>query len=95
MLLELKHIREWYRMEGDERRSMTYSKAMAAIKAYPYPLKGVKEAQGILGVGSKIANLCGEYLKTGKITIAGPTVLLPQRSFSKMLTFRFVRENQD
>jgi DNA polymerase/3'-5' exonuclease PolX len=50
---------------------MTYSKAMAAIKSYPYPIRSVDEAKGILAVGEKIANQCGEYIKTGKIFAAG------------------------
>ena len=71
LLLELKHIREYNRLEGEERRSATYGKAMAAIKAYPYPLRSVKEAVSILGVGTKIAAQCGEYIKYGKIEAAG------------------------
>jgi DNA polymerase mu len=50
---------------------MTYSKAMAAIKSYPYPIKSAKEASAILGVGEKIASQCEEYVKTGKIAAAG------------------------
>lgn len=50
---------------------MTYSKAMAAIKSYPYPIKSAKEASAILGVGEKIASQCEEYVKMGKIAAAG------------------------
>lgn len=71
LLQELKHIRDFNRLEGDERRSATYSKGMAAIKAYPYPIKSVQEATRILGVGAKIAAQCGEFIKTGKIAAAG------------------------
>ena len=71
MLLEIKHIRDFHKMEGDERRFMTYAKAMASIKAYPYPIRSAKEAAAILGVGTKIGALCGEYAKYGKIEAAG------------------------
>lgn len=74
MLLELRWIRDYNRLEGEERRSMTYSKAMAAIKSYPYPIKSAKEASAILGVGEKIAAQCEEYVKTGKIAAAGEQV---------------------
>lgn len=70
-------------MEGDERRSMSYSKAMAAIKAYPHPIKTTKEAKAILGVGEKIANLCGEYVKTGQIASAGS--IYPKYSLTSSL----------
>ncbi|KAL7010240.1 hypothetical protein EMMF5_000260 [Cystobasidiomycetes sp. EMM_F5] len=59
-----------YVMEGEERRSATYGKAMAAIKAYPYLLRSVKEAAGILGVGTKIAAQCGEFIAYGRIEAA-------------------------
>lgn len=71
MLLELRWIREYNKLQGEERRSMTYAKAMAAIKSYPYPIKSAKEASAILGVGEKIASQCEEYVKTGKIAAAG------------------------
>lgn len=71
LLLELRYIRDFHKIEGDERRQMTYSKAMAALKAYPHRIQSVKEAQSILAVGEKIAAQCGEYLKTGKIEAAG------------------------
>lgn len=71
LLLELKWIRDFHRMASDERRSATYAKGMAAIKSYPYIVKSAKEAEGILGVGEKIASQCGEYVKTGIIQAAG------------------------
>lgn len=71
MLIELRWIRDYNKLEGEERRAMTYSKAMAALKAYPYPVKSAKEAASILGVGAKIASQCEEYLKNGKIQAAG------------------------
>ena len=71
LLMELKWIRDHHRLASDERRSATYAKAMASIKAYPYAIKNAKEAVKILGVGDKIAAQCGEYAKTGKIHAAG------------------------
>lgn len=71
LLLELRHIRDYNRLQGEERRSMTYGKAMAAIKAYPYPIKTADEARRILAVGDKIAKQCEEYAKTGKMFAAG------------------------
>lgn len=71
LLTELKWIRDHHRLAGDERRSGTYAKAMAAIKAYPYAIKTAKEALNILGVGDKIAAQCGEYAKHGRIQAAG------------------------
>lgn len=71
LLMELKWIRDHHRLASDERRSATYAKAMASIKAYPYAIKTAKEALNILGVGDKIAAQCGEYAKTGKIHAAG------------------------
>lgn len=67
MVNELKVIRDAYKLEGDERRQMTYSKGMAALKSYPYPITSRKQAEGILAVGEKIAILCEEFVKTGKI----------------------------
>ena len=71
LLMELKWIRDHHRLASDERRSATYAKAMASIKAYPYAIKTAKEALNILGVGDKIAAQCGEYAKSGKIHAAG------------------------
>lgn len=76
--MELKWIRDHHRLASDERRSATYAKAMASIKAYPYAIKTAKEALNILGVGDKIAAQCGEYAKSGKIHAAGPSTLLNQ-----------------
>lgn len=71
LLMELKWIRDYHLLASDERRSATYAKAMAAIKAYPYAIKNAKEALNILGVGDKIAAQCGEYAKSGTIQAAG------------------------
>lgn len=64
---------------------MTYAKAMAAIKSYPYPIKSAKEASAILGVGEKIASQCEEYVKTGKIAAAGEQEAMVHKSFPTAL----------
>jgi Helix-hairpin-helix domain len=67
---QLKIISESRRLEGNERSALSYSIAIAAIKAVPHKLK-LGEGRTLAGVGGKIGAMVDEYSETGRVALAG------------------------
>ncbi|KAL7312998.1 hypothetical protein PS15m_008700 [Mucor circinelloides] len=62
LLLERKrHI------DNEPKRSLSYRHAISAIKAYPREIQSSKEAEKIIGIGSKMAEKIKVFLQTGTI----------------------------
>ncbi|CAO3652141.1 unnamed protein product [Mucor fragilis] len=62
LLLERKRL-----VDNELKRSLSYRHAISAIKAYPREIQSAKEAEKIIGVGSKIAEKIKVFLHTGTI----------------------------
>ncbi|CEL63814.1 DNA-directed DNA/RNA polymerase mu OS=Homo sapiens GN=POLM PE=1 SV=1 [Rhizoctonia solani AG-1 IB] len=57
-------------LEGESNSELSYSRAIATIKAYPKAIKNAGDVRKLPHVGPKIQKLIDEYLKTGKISEA-------------------------
>ncbi|GAM86305.1 hypothetical protein ANO11243_043170 [Dothideomycetidae sp. 11243] len=66
----LKQIRQARLLTGDEIGVRAYSTSIAAIAAYPAPLRGPRDVLRLPGCDSKIATLFVEYTDTGKVHAA-------------------------
>ncbi|GAN06532.1 DNA polymerase beta [Mucor ambiguus] len=64
LLLLLERKRQ---IDNELKRSLSYRHAISAIKAYPREIQSSKEAEKIIGVGSKIAEKIKVFLHTGTI----------------------------
>ena len=63
----IKHARE---AENDDKSALAYQKAIAAIKAYPTPIKSHQEARRLPGIGESMEQKIKEFLRVGYITEA-------------------------
>ncbi|CAO3629195.1 unnamed protein product [Cunninghamella echinulata] len=59
----LEHSRE---LRGDKINSLSYRKAITAIKSYPFEIKSVREAIQLKGIGKKTGKIIDDYLTKGK-----------------------------
>ncbi|CAO3663321.1 unnamed protein product [Umbelopsis ramanniana] len=64
-LLELLEMKR--HTNGESMSSLSYRHAIAALKAYPREIRSSREAQQIKGIGNKIKESIGVFLKTGSI----------------------------
>ncbi|CAO3633613.1 unnamed protein product [Cunninghamella blakesleeana] len=59
----LEHSRE---LRGDKMNSLSYRKAITAIKSYPFQIKSAYEAIQLKGIGKKTGKIIENYLKNGE-----------------------------
>ncbi|EUC66290.1 finger of DNA polymerase lambda domain protein [Rhizoctonia solani AG-3 Rhs1AP] len=67
LCLELATLMKARFLEGEYNSELSYSRAIATLKAYPKALKDAEEVRKLPYIGPKIQKLIEEYLKTGKI----------------------------
>ncbi|CAO3597436.1 unnamed protein product [Absidia cylindrospora] len=60
----LEHTRE---LRGDSINGLSYRKAAAVLKSYPYEIKSSHEALQLKGIGKKTGRIIEDYLKTGHV----------------------------
>lgn len=53
--------------KSDRFRGAAYQKAVASIKAYPYPISDFSQVEGLPGIGAKIGAKIKQFLDTGTI----------------------------
>lgn len=81
LVRELDIIRRCRFVEGEERSMLSYSRAIAMIKAYPNPI-GAEKLQGEVArlpfLGQKILSMIEEYTQSGKIPEAQTILSSPR-----------------
>ncbi|KAJ1309177.1 hypothetical protein OPQ81_004847 [Rhizoctonia solani] len=70
LCLELATLMKARSLEGESNSELSYSRAIATLKAYPKAIKDAGEVRKLPHIGPKIQKLIEEYLKTGKISEA-------------------------
>ncbi|KAG8757791.1 hypothetical protein FRC11_004266 [Ceratobasidium sp. 423] len=70
LCLELATLMKARFLEGESNSELSYSRAIATLKAYPKVIKDAGEVRKLPHIGPKIQKLIEEYLKTGKIAEA-------------------------
>ncbi|PPQ72029.1 hypothetical protein CVT26_006719 [Gymnopilus dilepis] len=66
-LTELMELHKSKPGDEDHWRAFSYSKAIRALRSYPYRIKNVEEARAIKGVGEKTARKIEEIIQTGDL----------------------------
>ncbi|KAI6148381.1 hypothetical protein BKA82DRAFT_4136271 [Pisolithus tinctorius] len=82
LVRELDVIRRCRFVEGEERSVLSYSRAIATIKAYPSPITAEKLHSGVAKLpflGEKILSMIEEYTGAGKIAEAQEAILSSPR----------------
>ncbi|KAH8930442.1 Nucleotidyltransferase [Atractiella rhizophila] len=67
-LLSVIRKRRW--LEGEETSALAYSRAISALKFLDFPIKIMKDVDGVSGIGGKIGALVKEWIESGTIAEA-------------------------